>query len=102
MLDLDPDDLRQYGIFHPYAFNKVSAAIADGTRFVHYTSAAVAASIIENASVWMRKSSVMNDFAEIEHGFECLQNAYGGESGEEFNHSLMECFPASKQSWRTS
>ena len=45
-------------------------------KFVHYTSADTAMRILLNGEIWMRKSHLMNDFREIEHGFECLRNAY--------------------------
>lgn len=32
--------------------------------------------ILRNGEIWMRKSHLMNDFREIEHGFECLRGEY--------------------------
>jgi hypothetical protein len=41
-------------------------------RFVHYTSAEAAHSIISSASIWMRNAACMNDFSEIQYGFKLL------------------------------
>lgn len=63
-------------ILHPYLGNKRKSIIEQKTRFVHYTSASNAISIIRNNCVWLRHSSVMNDFSEISHGHECLSVAW--------------------------
>ncbi|UPK31245.1 hypothetical protein [Bradyrhizobium sp. 195] len=42
----------------------------------YYTSADTAMRILRNGEIWMRKSHLMNDFREIEHGFECLRGEY--------------------------
>lgn len=68
-----PDHLRTFQIFHPYAFDKTARAFGSGQRFVHYTSADTALKMFRNREVWMRKSSCMNDFMEIEYGFGCLK-----------------------------
>ncbi len=76
MFDLAPIELQRIELFHPFAFSKMAKALAENLRFVHYTSADTAIKIIQNEEVWMRKSTCMNDFNEIEHGFNCLQRAY--------------------------
>lgn len=83
---------RAFQIFHPYAFRKVVDALAQGTRFVHYTSADAAMGVFQYQEVWMRKSSCMNDFMEIEHGFECLNAAYKNLHGI-FKDTLDGMFP---------
>lgn len=69
-----PDD-RIAKIFFPYAAEKTMAVKESGGRFVYYTTADVATSVIRNQQVWMRNTMVMNDFMEVEHGFECLDAA---------------------------
>lgn len=76
MFGIDPVDLQRLQLFHPFAFNKMASAVTSNARFVHYTSADTAMKIIQNEEVWMRKSTCINDFNEIEHGFHCLQLAY--------------------------
>jgi hypothetical protein len=67
--------VRLLGIFHPYAMERTVKAFNSNTRFVHYTSAETALRMFEKEEVWMRNSSCMNDFMEIEHGFGCLNAA---------------------------
>ena len=71
--DFGPDVLKMFQIFHPYAFDKTTKAFLAGQRFVHYTSADNALKMFRNREVWMRKSTCMNDFMEIQHGFACLK-----------------------------
>lgn len=60
--------------------------VRKGRRFVHYTSANGAASIIREQEVWLRNSSVMNDYSEVAHGEHCLsavltsQRLFSGDS----------------------
>ncbi len=59
-----------------YTFDRMEHVKSNGIKFVHYTSAANALSIIQKNEVWMRNSSVMNDFSEVQHGQRCLQSAW--------------------------
>lgn len=70
------EQLKLFGIFQPYALNRNLEAQRQNQRFVYYTSADTAMRILRNGELWMRKSHLMNDFREIEHGFECLRGAY--------------------------
>lgn len=72
----DADELKLLEIFHPYAYKKTIDAFVNDQRFAHYTTADTAMRIIQGEEVWLRKSSCMNDFMEIEYGLECLQEAY--------------------------
>lgn len=58
---------------YPIAMRRVAD---NGLRFVYYTDAETASNILINKEIWMRNSSTMNDYMEIEHGFECLNQAY--------------------------
>ncbi|WLS03106.1 DUF2971 domain-containing protein [Shinella oryzae] len=95
-LDLPPglstQDVALMQLFHPFAFSKMMVAATSGLRFVHYTTADTAMKIINNEEVWMRKSTCMNDFNEIEHGFNCLQRAYK-EHKERFSAFFDPRFP---------
>lgn len=82
-----------FNIFHPYACTKHKEAIESNRRFVHYTSAEVAMSIITNNEIWMRNSTCMNDFSEVEYGLNCLRNAYMSPTGERFKNTLNGIFP---------
>lgn len=85
--------LQLFQIFHPYAFSKVVGIINNKTRFVHYTSADAAMQMIDSRQVWMRKSSCMNDYMEIEHGFDCLNAAYKKQR-DRFSSIFDEAFPS--------
>ncbi len=41
----------------------------------------------------MRNATTMNDYKEVEHGFECLNHAYKGEAGQLFKKVMDENFP---------
>src|SRR5882724_7026081 len=73
---LNDQQRQMLTIFFPHAYRRTLAALNSGQRFVYYTSADTAMHILRNHEVWMRKSSLMNDYREVEHGFDCLNNAY--------------------------
>jgi len=86
------DEARIKRIFFPYTDRKAREVAAAGGRFVYYTTADTAMSIIRNQEFWMRSTTTMNDYMEIEHGFECLNAAYKAEPGSMFNRALDACF----------
>lgn len=69
-------DFEVQAIFHQYALEKIATASRNNTRFVHYTNADTAMKLFKNEEVWLRKSTNMNDFMEVEHGFDCLKHSY--------------------------
>jgi hypothetical protein len=79
-------------IFQPRLIERTLSAIQGNLRFVHYTNADTATKILKSKEVWMRKSSCMNDFMEIEHGVECLHPAYK-EQRERFRSIFDGMFP---------
>lgn len=76
LLGLDANTLKIAELFHPYAFKRMKHVVETNMRFVHYTSADVAMRIFITKHVWMRKSSCMNDFMEIEYGMDLLSRSY--------------------------
>ncbi len=80
-------------MFFPYAQQRNCDIRNAGRRFVHYTNAEAAISIIRNREVWMRKSSVMNDFMEVEHGTKCFSHVLNGDSGVRFKIVVDKIFP---------
>jgi hypothetical protein len=89
-MQLTPDQERLWNIFHPYAAAKEAIARFQGTRFVHYTSAAAAMSILKNKEIWMRKSTCMNDSSEVRHGLECLAKAYNHSAAGQRLKSILD------------
>jgi hypothetical protein len=63
-------------IMNPRMFARFVKAFDSNFRFVHYTSADAAMAMIRNEEVWMRKSSCMKDYMEVQHGHDCLVGAY--------------------------
>jgi hypothetical protein len=92
-MQLTPEQVRANEIFFPYSFGKQLHVEKSQSRFVQYTTAEAAVSILRSKEVWMRKSSIMNDFMETEYGFNCLVGAYNGESGARFKAILDREFP---------
>lgn len=63
-----------------YSERQMAKARKESRRFVHYTSAEAAISIIEKQEVWLRNSLVMNDYSEIAHGEHCLRYVFYGDN----------------------
>ncbi len=63
-------------IFFPYAIDEINKAKKKQSKFVHYTSASVAISILDRKEVWLRNARLMNDFSEIRYGQTCLQRCW--------------------------
>ncbi len=73
---------REIRVFLPSLHERVGRALASGQRFVHYTGAAAAMSMIRNGEMWLRNTQCMNDFSEVRHGLELLSRAYRSSHGE--------------------
>jgi hypothetical protein len=80
-------------ILFPHMAQRTRDVISAGSRFVYYTTADTAARILGNRQVWMRSTTAMNDYLEVEHGFDCLNASYKAEPGKIFNSALDACFP---------
>ena len=83
---------KLYQIFFPYASMKRQAALNVNQRFVHYTTAETAMSIIQNNEIWMRNATCMNDYLEVEYGLKCLYCAYHSDAGKDFKQTLNGLF----------
>ena len=91
--NLSEDQLRLFDIFHPIAMEKWKSVKENNTRFVHYTTADAAMKILRTKIFWMRNTSCMNDYTEVEHGISCLTKAYRGAYGDQFRVTLNGMFP---------
>ena len=80
-------------IFYPYARGQLTDVQQKKSRFVHYTSATVAVSVINNGQMWMRNATTMNDFSEVDYGLGLLVRAYNGEVGKHFKAAIEHVFP---------
>ncbi|GGE86256.1 DUF2971 domain-containing protein [Stappia taiwanensis] len=90
---INEDEIRNFEIFHPYAFEKTINAIERPHPFVHYCTSAAAASMFDTENVWMRNATWMNDTSEIRYGIKCLDSALSSEAAKELNNILEINFP---------
>ena len=88
---VEPDTARLQEIFFPYARARTAGVQLSGNRFVYYTRAEVAASILKNRQIWFRNALCMNDFKEITHGYECLIAAWQSEGGDILKAAMAQC-----------
>src|SRR5262245_20353746 len=71
------------GIFMPYARKKRAKLYKDAksrARFVHYTSAEAALSIIQQKRMWMRSTTCMSDYSEVQLGYSILKSILSDEA----------------------
>lgn len=93
-MSLSPADQdRLTHIFFPHLEPKTRGVLATGGRFAYYTTAETATCILTNKQIWMRNTTTMNDYLEVDHGFNCLNASYNGTPGNIFKATLNACFP---------
>jgi Protein of unknown function (DUF2971) len=98
--------IRLEGIFLPHArkqrdlvyrkHNGPGEPRSDATaRFVHYTSAEAALNIIKTKRIWMRNTTCMSDYREVQHGFDILRKFFSDkEKIARFASALDSCVPS--------
>jgi hypothetical protein len=85
--------LRFHELFLPSAFAK-RAALPANRRFVHYTSAENAISIIKSKRLWMRNARVMNDYRELQEGHDTINKLFKeADRRTRFAAALDSCYP---------
>lgn len=72
--------MRLGNVFMPYAMRQQRTVYENQTRFVHYTSAEAALSIIKSKRLWMRNATCMSDYREVQHGFQILNDFFTDEA----------------------
>jgi hypothetical protein len=73
-------------------------AAAQELRFVHYTSAEAALSIIKGKRMWMRNATCMADYREVQHGFDILNKFFSDKAKTDaFVAALDACVPGVAQ-----
>ena len=89
--------MRLESIFMPYATRQrrnLYPNDANQARFVHYTSAEAALNIIKTKRIWMRNTTCMSDYREVQHGFEILNRFFSDELKQNaFVEALDGCSP---------
>ncbi len=96
-------------IFMPYArkqrdeaYEKLkqsgNAAAEEQLRLVHYTSAEAALNIIRSKRLWMRNTTCMSDYREVQHGFDILNKFFSDKPKTDvFIAALDSCVPGAAQ-----
>lgn len=92
-MQLDPTAHQFYHVFMNHALSRRQAAEASGQRFVHYTGPEAAFGMLKNGEVWLRKSSVMNDFQEVHYGVQCLGGVWNNADGQRLKQHMNSLFP---------
>jgi hypothetical protein len=92
----DPIRTQLQSIFLPHETNKIRGLYETTgftyARFVHYTSAEAALKIIKSKRIWMRNTTCMSDFREVQHGYDIIRKFfYEGDNRERFINALEEC-----------
>jgi len=96
-------ETRLAKIFTPYAVKHTQDFFAkqpDQThaKFVHYTSADAALSMIQKKRIWMRNVTCMSDYREVQHGFDILNKIFSEPTNRRaFDEALDACIPGSAQ-----
>lgn len=93
-MPLTEEERRLSEIFFSHELKQRDEVEARDGRFVHYTTAETAMSIIQTKFVWMRNAITMNDFSEVEYGANCLFEAYkDADVGGALKIFLNELYP---------
>lgn len=88
-------------IFFPVSFEKAKKAKDAGNLFAYYTTADVAYQVIKNKRIWMRSTSTMNDYMEIQYGQNLLVPAIDGKVGDVLKQAIEACQPGLfEEVWR--
>lgn len=80
-------------IYFPHLRSRTEDLIKAGKRLVHYTTGQVASSILANREVWMRNASTMNDFMEVQYGWQLLVKSWGSSVGLRFQTAMEDTYP---------
>ena len=63
-------------------------------KFVHYTTATAALSIINTKRLWMRNALCMSDYREVQHGYDILHKFFSDATNTSaFTLALDSCLP---------
>lgn len=109
--DQRPLAQRLARIFMPYAMKQRQDAFRaqtgkspddasedDRMRFAHYTSADAAMKIINTKRMWMRNTTCMSDYSEVQHGYRMLRSFFTNEeNADRFKSALNACAPGVAQ-----
>lgn len=82
-------------LFFPDYVEGLKMITSKGTKFAYYTSAETAMKVIQNNEIWLRNTRGMNDYSEVEHGFESFRKAFNDSAeGISFRKYINSNFPS--------
>ena len=93
---LTPEELetgtRLLTIFLPGAVRRRDQMVRTDGRFVHYTSAENALKILNTKRIWMRNTTCMTDFREVNHGLDALNRCFNDPGRQQaFKNAINSC-----------
>lgn len=89
--DGTPEQHAVVKLFYPHHWERMGTLGVEG-KLAHYSSAEAALAILENREIWLRNTTVMNDYTEVQHGLESLSSAYASKNGKLFQEFLNSNF----------
>jgi hypothetical protein len=66
------EQLKFSEVLQPYAFSEICRVDNEAKSFVYYTTSETAYKILTKNEIWLRKTSLMNDFREMVYGYDLL------------------------------
>jgi hypothetical protein len=93
-----PQAKRQRDAAYERLKQEGGAAADQQLRFVHYTSAEAALKIIRSKRLWMRNTTCMSDYREVQHGFDILNRFFSDKpKTDAFVAAVDKCVPGAAQ-----
>lgn len=93
------EGVRIMRITMPYALQQIQAVYESSPdqthgRFVHYTTAEAALSIIRTKRIWLRNTNCMSDYREVQHGFDIFNRYFSDVARRKaFVDAFDSCLP---------
>lgn len=87
----DDDKKKLNEIFFPYATEKENEFLYKKIKLAYYTNSETAINIIKNGELWLKNTSVMNDYGEILQGGKYIDNILSNSTGNQLKSILCEC-----------
>ncbi|MBX5015977.1 DUF2971 domain-containing protein [Rhizobium lentis] len=72
---MDNTDFLLRGLFAADDVNRRMELVLGQRKLIHYCSADTALKIIKNREIWLRNVRVMNDYMEVNHGFNLIRKS---------------------------
>jgi hypothetical protein len=91
---------RLESIFVPWSWAKRLEAFGNPkvgenatARFIHYTSAEAALKILKSKRMWMRNTTCMSDYREVQHGYDYINHTLQKDLEKDLLSALDACHP---------